>query len=64
MKIYVLVANEDGTPTTNMPVQFGRGIRAYNSKARAKVYARRFNCHVIELNLEDGNIVYENNIPG
>lgn len=60
MKIYILVANDKGLPTTNMPVKFGRGIRAYGSKARARVYARRFDCAVIEVNLEDGKIVYEN----
>ena len=61
MKIYVLVSNdEDGEATTNMPVNFGRGIRAYNSKARAKVYARRFKSSVIEVDLAEGKVVYEN----
>lgn len=60
MNIYVLVSNDEGEPTTNMPVHFGRGIRAYNSKARARVYARRFGCAVIELKLQDGKIVYNN----
>lgn len=58
MKIYVLVAtDEDGEPTLNMPVDFGRTIRAYNSKARAKVYARKFKCAVIEVDLQDGQLV-------
>ena len=59
MKIYVLVAQEDGEPTFNLPVQFGRAIRAYTSKARAKVYARKFECYVIEVDLTDGKIVHE-----
>ena len=58
MKIYVLVTmNKDDELTTNMPVSFGRGIRAYTSKARAKVYARKFECAVVEVKVEDGKIV-------
>lgn len=57
MKVYILVAINEGSATTNMPVLFGRGIRAYNSKARAKVYARRFKCAVVEVDLGTGKIV-------
>lgn len=58
MKVYVLVAKDkEGNPTFNMPINFGRGLRAYDSKARAKVYARRFNCKVVELNIEEGTEV-------
>jgi hypothetical protein len=60
MKVYVLVAkDEKGGTTFNMPVTFGRGLRAYNSEARAKVYARKFKCSVVELKTEEGKIVYE-----
>lgn len=59
MKIYVLVTTEKGEPTVNMPVYFGRSIRAYISKSRARVYARKFQCYVIEVDLTDGKIVYE-----
>lgn len=58
MKVYILVANDkDGEPTFDMSVTFGRSIRAYNSKARAKVYARRFKCSVVELDVERGEVV-------
>lgn len=57
MKIYILVANDEGNPTTNMPIYFGRGIRAYSSKARARVYARKFKCVVVEIDLASGRIV-------
>ena len=58
MKLYVLVAvDEDGEPTYNMPVGFGRAVRAYSSKARAKVYARKFKCAVIEVDLENGEMI-------
>lgn len=56
MKIYVLVANEDGESSFNLPY-FGRKIRAYTSKKLAQTMAKRFGCHAIELNLEDGEIV-------
>lgn len=60
MKIYVLVSQDkDGEPTLDMPVTFGRSIRAYTSKARAKVYARKFKSYVIEVKLTDGKIVHE-----
>lgn len=59
MTIYILVANNDGEPTLNMPYSFGRNIRAYESKARAKVYARRFKCAVVEIDLEDGQIIFD-----
>lgn len=58
MKVYVLVAkDEEGKPTFNMPVLFGRSLRAYDSKARARVYAKKFNCDVVELELESGKVV-------
>lgn len=58
MKIYILVKkNEEGEVTTNMPVTFGRRVRAYNNKARAKVYARNFDSRVIEVDLEKGTAV-------
>lgn len=58
MKVYILVAKDDeGELTFNMPYNFGRNIRAYTSKARAKVYARRFNCEVVELDIETGKIL-------
>lgn len=61
MKVYVLVAeNEKGELTFDMPVTFGRGLRAYDSKARAKVYARKFNCNVVELDLDKGIVVAKN----
>lgn len=58
MKVYILVAqDEKGNATFDMPVTFGRGLRAYNSKLRAKVYARRFGCKVFELDTEEGKEV-------
>jgi hypothetical protein len=58
MKVYVLVTQDtEGNPTFEMPTHFGRTTRAYASKARAKVYAKKFNCKVVELNLEDGKVV-------
>lgn len=58
MKIYLLVANDlEGKPTLNMPTTFGRQTRAYASKARAKVYAKKFNCSVVEFDLAKGKIV-------
>ena len=58
MKVYVLVANDkEGKPTFNMPTHFGRTTRAYSSKARARVYAKKFSCTVVELDLEQGKIV-------
>lgn len=58
MKVYVLVKKDkDGKPTFNMPTHFGRLTRAYSSKARAKIYAKKFECNVIELELEQGKIV-------
>lgn len=62
MKVYILVANDEGKPTLNMPIYFGRSIRAYNSKARAKVYARRFSCAVVEVDLETGKIVADESV--
>lgn len=60
MKVYVIVAqNDDGEPTFDMPVSFGRNVRAYSSKARAKVYARKFNAVVVELDLEQGEVVWQ-----
>ncbi len=58
MKIYVLVADDnEHNLTFNMPVVFGRGLRAYDSKARAKVYARKFKCKVVELDIKSGKII-------
>lgn len=58
MKIYILVTNDkDGNPIVNMPTLFGRTTRAYASKARARVYARKFSCSVVEIDLEKGKIV-------
>lgn len=57
MKVYLLVNKNQNT--LNMPVTFGRKIRVYESKARAKVYGRKFNCSVVELDLEGGKIVHE-----
>lgn len=57
MKIYVLVANKDGETTVNMPTHYGRVTRVYKSKAQAKVYARRFDCSVMEFDLDDGTLV-------
>lgn len=62
MKIYILVANDEGQPTVSMPVSFGRNIRAYNSKARAKVYARKFKCAVVEVDIESGKIVADESV--
>jgi hypothetical protein len=59
MKLYVLIDQEDDKPTFNLPVHFGRGVRAYSSQARARVYARRFNCYIVEVDMTKGNIVYE-----
>jgi len=57
-KIYVLIdTDEDGETITDMPVTFGRSVRAYTSKARARMYAKRFKCEVVELDLNDGEIV-------
>lgn len=56
MKIYVLVANENGEPTFNLPT-FGRTIRAYPNKKVAQNMAKKFNCNVIELDLSDGTII-------
>lgn len=58
MKIYILVANDkDGKPTINMPTQYGRATRAYTSIGRAKAYARRFDCSVVEFDTEKGKLV-------
>lgn len=58
MKVYVLVTKDtEGKPTFNMPTHFGRTTRAYSSRARAKVYANKFNCNVVELDLSEGKIV-------
>lgn len=58
MKVYVLVTKDkEGKPTFNMPTHFGRTTRAYASRARAKVYARKFDCDVVELELEEGKVV-------
>lgn len=60
MKVYILVAkNKDGDSTFDMPIYFHRAIRAYNSEARAKVYARKFNADVVELDVKKGKVVYE-----
>lgn len=56
MKIYVLVANDEGYPSFDLP-SFGRKIRAYTNKKVAQNMAKKFGCHAIELNLEDGEIV-------
>ncbi len=64
MKVYVLVSKDkDDEPTFNMPVTFGRGLRAYDSKPRAKVYARRFKCMVVELEVERGEVIYDAKDP-
>lgn len=64
MKVYVLVANDkDGKPTFDMSITFGRHIRAYNSKARARVYARKFNCSVVELDTQEGKVVANEKSP-
>ncbi len=58
MKVYVLVTKDkDGKPTFNMPTHFGRTTRAYASKARARVYAKKFGCAVVALDLEKGKVV-------
>ncbi len=57
MKIYVLVTTKDGEPTLDMPTHFGRSIRAYTSEKRAKAYAKRFDCYVIEIDLTKGKMV-------
>lgn len=58
MKIYVLVMESgDDTHSLKMPTTFGRRIRAYPSKARAKAYAKRFNALVFECELTEENIV-------
>lgn len=57
MKVYVLVTTKNGEPTFDMPTTFGRGVRAYDSKARAQAYAKRFKAVVIELDLENGEEV-------
>lgn len=56
MKIYVLVANENGDATFNLPI-FGRKVRAYTNKKIAQNMANKFECVAIELNLKDGEIV-------
>lgn len=56
MKIYVLIANENGEATFNLPT-FGRTIRAYTNKKVAQNMAKKFSCHVVELNLGDGTIL-------
>ncbi len=58
MKIYVLVANENGEATFNLPT-FGRTIRAYQNKKVAQNMAKKFKCHVIEFDLKDGTIVWK-----
>lgn len=64
MKVYVLVDNDkDGNPTFDMSVTFGRHIRAYNSKARARTYARKFQCSVVELDIADGKVVANEKDP-
>lgn len=64
MKVYVLVDNDkDGNPTFDMSITFGRHIRAYNSKARAIVYARKFSCSVVELDIENGKVVANEKNP-
>lgn len=62
MKIYVLVASEEGQPSVNMPVYLQRQIRAYTSKARARVYARKFNCAVVEVDISSGKIIADETI--
>lgn len=62
MKVYVLVAqDEEGEPTLDMPTHFGRKVRAYTSKAVAKVNAKRFNCAVVELSIGRGEVVWVTN---
>lgn len=56
MIVYILVANEDGEATFNLP-SFGRKIRAYTNKKVAQNMAKKFSCHVVEVNLENGDIV-------
>ena len=64
MKIYVLVANDkEGKPTFDMSITFGRNIRAYNSRARARVYARKFQCSVVEFDIEKGKVVFNEKSP-
>lgn len=61
MKVYVLVGvDENGEPTLDMPVHFGRRVRAYASKGVAKTNAKRFNCAVIELSVGRGEVVWKN----
>ena len=57
MKVYILVNKNQNT--LSMPVTFGRSVRVYDSKARAKVYGRKFNCTVVELDVEKGKVVHE-----
>lgn len=57
MKVYILVNKT--TNSLQMPVTFGRGIRVYDSKARAKVYGRKFNCSVVELDVDEGKVVWK-----
>lgn len=56
MKIYVLVKNDDGEASFDLP-QFGRTVRAYLSEGRAKSLAKKFGCEVVALNLEDGEVI-------
>lgn len=56
MKIYVLVKNEDGEASFDLP-QFGRTVRAYLSKGRAQSLAKKFNCEVVAFDFEDGEVV-------
>lgn len=56
MKIYVLIANKDGEASFDLP-HFGRTVRAYTNKKVAQNMAKKFGCHVIELDLADGEII-------
>lgn len=60
MYIYILVApNSDGELTTDMPRTLGRAIRAYKSQKVATRMAKKFNCHVVEIDVTRGELVYQ-----
>lgn len=60
MYIYILVAlDSDNEPTTDMPRTFGRAIRAYKSQKVATRMAKKFNCHVVEIDVAMGELVYQ-----
>lgn len=52
MKLYLLASKDNTEISVNLPIHFGRTIRAYKSEATARNFAKRFRSSVVEVDLE------------